>query len=242
VEVLDGDTIVVAGDAGKSVVDLAAIDAPELGQPSGSEARELVVELARGNPVVVELTGTGADGHPAGRVVVGDTDLAMALLAAGLAWHDTLHDDQEALVIEQIKARGSRTGLWSGEDPVPPWDWRAAHAPTPTPAPRRATLADVAGSYELKKNEDGRTVITQPAPSTDRRGSSGGAPAIPGLGPQCCCKLTEVTGTTNGDEIEGETVYRLVEEYACEHAVAIVEQRNKVTLVPEYCVDDSMCR
>jgi len=142
VEVVDGDTIMVAADGGEpQVVNLANVDAPELGQSYGEEAKAFLSELALNKEVRVEGATRDADGGLTGRVFVGDTRVAKALLEAGLAWTQEATDEELALA--SIMGRGSRLGLWQDEDPVAPWTWRSQQV-QPTPTPRYKSLASQA--------------------------------------------------------------------------------------------------
>jgi hypothetical protein len=230
----------------RTAVDLRAVDAPELAQPFGPEARALISDLALDREVTVELAAPAGGAVPAGRAVVDGTDLAVTLLAAGLAWHDTIHDSTESLVVEQIKARSARVGLWSDPEPVAPWVWREAHAPTPVPAKRPASLSEIAGAYELEKDADGRTVITQPTPSPEEASASrrdersqeetGGAPA---RRETCCCRIREwPSGHLDGPPT---IVHRWERTGACHWHTRHTDNDRRIFVEPEGCVPDSVC-
>ncbi|WP_236638405.1 thermonuclease family protein [Mangrovicoccus ximenensis] len=79
---IDGDTIAI----GKTHVRLFGIDAPELDQPYGRNAKFAMIALCKGHVVTAEL----ADHSSYGRVVAtcrlpDGTDLSAALVAQGLA-------------------------------------------------------------------------------------------------------------------------------------------------------------
>ncbi|RLE27964.1 MAG: hypothetical protein DRJ65_01180 [Acidobacteria bacterium] len=245
VDVIDGDTIVVEIDGVQVRVDLRAIDAPETGQPFGEQARQFTESKVRGEKVTLQAALHSMDNPMVAQVMIGDLDLARALLKAGLAWHDTIHDDQEDLVIEHIMARGSKTGLWIESDAMPPWQWREAHVPTPTPAPlhRRVRLADIGSDYEFEKNQGARTVIRQPTPSVQsqkRLGDSGANDASSDIfGPKCCCEME--IGDPEGSVDDMKTEYRMTNEYSCENAVAIINYVDNTTMVPQGCVNRALC-
>jgi micrococcal nuclease len=90
--VVDGDTLQVSADLGFSVhvvasIRLRGINAPELNTPEGRTAREFVVGLlpagttVRINTLKVDKFGGRFDA----KVLLGDVDVASAVLAAGHA-------------------------------------------------------------------------------------------------------------------------------------------------------------
>jgi len=123
VKVVDGDTIVVKCDKRQMTVDLAGIDAPELGQPWGKEVRSFVRDMVEGNQVTVEVIEAGETGGTA-RVLVAGQDLSRLLAERGLAWA-TAGGGFEGLT---EKAKSAPCGLWLDAQPVPPWEFRKAAA------------------------------------------------------------------------------------------------------------------
>lgn len=122
--VTDGDTLVIARNGGVRVVDLVGIDAPELSQDFGIEARDAIRQWTKGKKVSVELLG--AEGSAtAARITVDGKDLAASLVSAGLAWA-TKDANGEALKAAQEKARAASEGLWAKANPTAPWDYRAS--------------------------------------------------------------------------------------------------------------------
>lgn len=119
IKVIDGDTLVVRCDRREMTVELAGVDAPEIGQPWGKEVRSFVRDLVQGHEVTVEVT---ADGSLA-RVTVDGLDVAHLLAERGLAWAT---DDGE-LADLAAKARSAPCGLWLDREPVPPWEFRKAN-------------------------------------------------------------------------------------------------------------------
>ena len=76
--------------------------------------------------------GEDRDGQKLARVYVGEgdkqTDVNLALVAQGLAWHDKRYSDDEDLAEAEKAARRDRKGLWSDPSPVAPWEWRKTDA------------------------------------------------------------------------------------------------------------------
>lgn len=131
-DVKDGDTIVVEDRAGQFLtVRLSGIDAPELGQAGGREARDTLRTLLTGKSVQVEIFKMDRYGRYVGKVMLDDsTDVGLAIIRAGLAWwyqryaHEQSLPDRAAYETAEREARGKRLGLWQDEHPTAPWNYR----------------------------------------------------------------------------------------------------------------------
>lgn len=135
VDVVDGDTIVVERDGQRLELELEAIDAPELAQAWGEQARQRAADLMLGKELTLHPRRPGANGQAMVRPVVDGTDVSRALLEAGLAWHDTARNSEEALLLAMMQARSSAVGLWSDPQPMRPEEWLQSLHPTPRPTP-----------------------------------------------------------------------------------------------------------
>ena len=126
IEVKDGDTLTVLRNRSRFTVKLPGIDAPELDQPFGLEAKRFAAKLVRGKVVTIEMFRPGNPIYGAVRFSRGRI-LALEMVKAGMAWATTT--DKTSLFSEaQEAAKSARLGLWvnsEDEDPVPPWEWRA---------------------------------------------------------------------------------------------------------------------
>lgn len=123
VSVEDGDTLVVRSASEQSTVHLAGIDAPELSQPAGPAARDFARELLKDRTVTIRLTSVL---DRLARVEVNGSDVALALLQAGMAWHCPRYTEAPALVAAEAQARREKRGLWRAARPTPPWLHRGA--------------------------------------------------------------------------------------------------------------------
>jgi len=123
VGVADGDTVTVVLSGVERKVRLEDIDAPELGQPYGRNARSALSALVFGKTVVLRPSGADQYGRLVARVWVAGQDVGLALVAEGLAWESggSRHAD---LVSADQRAREARRGLWSDNRPTPPWVFR----------------------------------------------------------------------------------------------------------------------
>lgn len=126
VAVHDGDTISVMRDGRALRVRLEGIDCPEQGQAFGQRAKEATRELVFRRVVVVEDHGRDRYGRTLGRVTVDGLDVNLELVRIGMAWHYKQHSRSPALAAAERDARAEKRGLWSQDEAVAPWQWRAA--------------------------------------------------------------------------------------------------------------------
>lgn len=126
VDVKDGDTLIVIRNNARLTVKLPGIDAPELDQPFGQEAKRYAAKLVKGRVVTIEITQPGNPIYGAVRFSK-DRILAHEMVKAGLAWATSM--DKFSMFGEaQEAAKAARLGLWVNseeEEPIPPWEWRA---------------------------------------------------------------------------------------------------------------------
>jgi endonuclease YncB( thermonuclease family) len=125
VAVADGDTLTVLADRGQVVVHLAEIDAPELKQPFGQQARKSLADLCFGKDAVVRETGRNRDGRTIGRVDCSGTDASAEQVRRGMAWvYRRYADSASPLYFIEDAAQRSHEGLWADKSQVAPWIWR----------------------------------------------------------------------------------------------------------------------
>lgn len=131
VAITDGDTLTVLDNEHiQHKIRLSGIDAPERRQPFGQQAREMLSSLVFHKQVEVLTHKTDFRRRAIGKVRVDGLDVSLALVTAGLAWHykqyksEQKPSDRTLYSQVEVLAREQRLGLWSAENPVPPWDWR----------------------------------------------------------------------------------------------------------------------
>ena len=120
--VVDGDTLVAREGETLYLLKLRDLEAPELDQSYGLEARRRLESLAGRSIVVWPEKGEGCvipvrAETPQGR------DISTQLLSEGLAWaFPSAPEDARRL---QTSAQLERIGLWRGSKPESPWEYRA---------------------------------------------------------------------------------------------------------------------
>ena len=129
--VLDGDSVRINGQGGESFdVRLASIDAPELQQLFGFEAKQYLESLLRNQSIVAWQTGTDLYGRRIAFLFSERADgqlneINAQMIRDGYAWHYPEYSSSETFESLQYQARASRFGLWSAaQAPVPPWEYR----------------------------------------------------------------------------------------------------------------------
>jgi endonuclease YncB( thermonuclease family) len=127
--VTDGDTIWVRPPgAGSGVaVRLQGLDAPEVCQAFGAQARDALAAHVLHKPVSVSVKARDVYQRTVGRVAVQGEDLGAWLVANGYAWSARYQRRAGPYAGEESAARGARRGLWSLASPIEPRTFRKRH-------------------------------------------------------------------------------------------------------------------
>jgi micrococcal nuclease len=112
---IDGDTLFSDG----MKIRIFGIDAPEMDQPGGEEAKRKMAEMVKGRRIRVESVETDAYGRTVARVYAGASDLGAAMVAGGYALARCApYRPAEA------RARRKSLGLWRNGGIEDPAAWR----------------------------------------------------------------------------------------------------------------------
>ena len=129
--VIDGDSITILSDGTPVPIRLADIDAPELDQPFGPEARDFLQRLVeRQNVRIAPLSGDSYR-RVVANVYLSDVYVNAELVRHGLAWVRRAYSPSKELIGLEEQARGEKVGLWSDETRVSPWAWRKGERDVP---------------------------------------------------------------------------------------------------------------
>lgn len=128
--ITDGDTIIVSDGIQSHRIRLNGIDAPELSQPAGKEAREALRRVIENQPVIVIWSKRDRYGRVIGTVTFGAADLGITMLYQGWAWYFKQYESDipeiERVLYQEAEtsARDRKVGLWKADNPQPPWEAR----------------------------------------------------------------------------------------------------------------------
>lgn len=126
VGVVDGDTADVKLPSGMIRLRLHAIDAPEMGQPYGRNAKQALSALVYGKAVQVEPYEQDRYDRLVARLWIDDVDVNAEMVKLGMAWTYRRYADDAAYCAYEKGARDLNRGLWSLPriDRSAPWEWR----------------------------------------------------------------------------------------------------------------------
>jgi micrococcal nuclease len=125
ISVVDGNTVefqTVDNDVFKFV--LSGIDAPELSQEFGEEAKKFLEKLVMGEEAIIIIEGKDRLGNRVGTLKYGKyKDPRPELLEKGLAWTVEKNPKSEFEILKEV-AKSHEKGLWEQPNPTPPWTFR----------------------------------------------------------------------------------------------------------------------
>ena len=154
--VADGDTIRVTDGERRYQVRLERIDAPESRQDYGYEATVYLDKRIGGKTVKVEWQKKDPYGRILGIVYLDGVDINLEMVATGNAWHYAYFDNTPEYAEAEKSARAARLGLWSGDSPISPYDFRRGRFPEGKAPPKDSGVIAI-------KMVDGKPVVFDPA-------------------------------------------------------------------------------
>lgn len=133
ITVSDGDTLTLLVGERQHKIRLAGIDAPELGQDFGGKSKEYLSVRVLGKVVTVVGSKTDKYERLVRKILRDGVDMNFEQVEAGMAWHykeyelEQTKTDREAYATAEKEAREAKIGVWSIQNPQPPWEFR--HGP-----------------------------------------------------------------------------------------------------------------
>lgn len=124
-EVVDGDTVVLARGRGQVTVRVHGIDAPEGTQPFGSEAKKLLAGLVLNQILTVRMRDMDVYGRVVAALEKDGIDVGMTLIQYGAAWHSRQYLESDSMAAAERQARMEKRGLWASTNPQAPWLFRS---------------------------------------------------------------------------------------------------------------------
>jgi endonuclease YncB( thermonuclease family) len=122
VAVTDGDTVRARENGSQLNLHLDGVDAPELSQKFGSEARAYLSELVANRTVTVRVKSRASHGgESVARLEVAGADVSAMLLQRGLARYCGRFVEDQRLRAAEAEARKAGRGLWADPEAQAPW-------------------------------------------------------------------------------------------------------------------------
>lgn len=140
VHVEDGDTAkILLADRSQVTIRLADIDAPESchaqhdkscvkkpGQPFGENSKKALAKLVLGKAVVAQCREIDRYGRSVCRLYADNLDVNAELVKLGMAWVEPRYNRDRSLPAMESSARSRKVGLWAGQRPILPSEWRSS--------------------------------------------------------------------------------------------------------------------
>jgi endonuclease YncB( thermonuclease family) len=129
--VTDGDSLWIEPPAPAAPVELRleGIDAPEICQAWGPEAKQALAELVLGQQVSVKTSGRDTHGRTLGTVFLGTQNVNKTLVQEGHAWSMRYKYDRGPYVADERMAKALSRGLNRDGGAILPRDFRQQHGP-----------------------------------------------------------------------------------------------------------------
>jgi endonuclease YncB( thermonuclease family) len=177
VRVTDGDSLWLEPSAPGAAVELRLqdIDAPEICQPWGPEAKRALQDLVLNKAVSVRASGRDTHGRTLGTLFLDTLNVNRTLVQEGHAWSNRYKFDRGPYVADERMAKALSRGFNTDASAVMPRDFRRDHGPcqsgdaptaiapaaavAPAVAPKPAALPAPAAAAAYRC--DGRTYCSQ---------------------------------------------------------------------------------
>ena len=116
--VMDGDTVLLVRHGQLEPVKLRidGIDAPEICQPGGVEARDAMIRQAQRKSVEVDDRGQDVYGRQVGRLSVDGVDLGAEMVRSGMAWAYRFRTGKGPYAGLQRQAQTQKMGVFAAPE------------------------------------------------------------------------------------------------------------------------------
>jgi endonuclease YncB( thermonuclease family) len=130
-DIADGDSLTLQdAQHQQHAIRLAGIDAPELAQDFGQQAKSSLASLALNQPATAVCKQPAPNQPAVCTVNIGGKDIGLAQIGAGMAWW--YQQNAMSLSVQaqsdyrqaEFNAKIHRLGFWNSKNPTPPWVWR----------------------------------------------------------------------------------------------------------------------
>ena len=126
-KVIDGDTVIAQVGENPVRLRLAEIDAPEIGQPWGLNAKKALEAKVLGSWVTLEVIDVDRYDRLVARLNFDDRQINRELVSEGHVWVYRRYMRDESLLLDETIARKNKIGLWAAGSQIAPWEWRRSN-------------------------------------------------------------------------------------------------------------------
>jgi endonuclease YncB( thermonuclease family) len=127
-EVHDGDSLTLVTWNATYRIRLVDIDAPEMSQAYGKDARSSLFHMCALRKSTADASDEDRYGRMLATVRCGGINANVEQVRRGWAWVFERYAAKDSpLYLIQAEAQRMKRGLWAGDAPIPPWEWRRYH-------------------------------------------------------------------------------------------------------------------
>lgn len=123
IRVIDGDTFVFQTDEGSLTVRMFGIDAPERDQRNSKESVDFLKQYLH-KEATIKPNGVDRYGRTLGILFIKNQDINLMSIKYGCSWHYKQYSKDIQYAQTEKYAKKNKVGLWTLQNPVPPWEWR----------------------------------------------------------------------------------------------------------------------
>lgn len=123
IRVIDGDTFVFQTIEGSLIIRMYGIDAPERDQPYSKESADFMKQYLN-KEAIIKASGVDRYGRTLGILFIKNQDINLMSIKYGCSWHYKQYSKDIQYAQTEKYAKKNKVGLWTLQNPVPPWEWR----------------------------------------------------------------------------------------------------------------------
>jgi len=129
ISIIDGDTFDLLTKENETIrIRVYGIDAPEKGMPYYNVSKKYLSNLIFSKTIEVQISKIDRhDRFVAKSFLENGTDISLAMIQNGMAWHYAEYSSEKDYADAQIEARGFELGIWKDKNVIEPWEVRSLH-------------------------------------------------------------------------------------------------------------------
>lgn len=126
-QIIDGDSLIIDVGGHRLEVRLWGIDSPEYDQPGAQTAASALHRFAYGKSVRLQIRYQDRYGRSVAEMYQSGSNINELMVSGGYSWvHHYFCTEPVCRRWKQFEeaARHKRLGIWSSDNPIPPWQWK----------------------------------------------------------------------------------------------------------------------